>query len=117
MMGADFAYAPLMHDNNLVAPLNCGETVSDDNGCPAFHQVFNRLADLDFGLRIHARGRLIQNQYLRVVRERTSEGQELALSDGEGRATLVHRVVQTHRQCVQERRQVHILGRLADTLS
>ena len=83
----------------------------DDNGCATFHQPFDRLADLDFGLRVHTGRCLVQDQDLRIVRERPREGQKLTLSNGKHRPPLVHRMIETQRQPAQERPQVYIFCR------
>ena len=61
LVRADLANSPFVHDDDLVAALDCGKPVRDDDGRPAFHQAVDGFANLKLGFGIDARGRLIEN--------------------------------------------------------
>ena len=88
LMRAFFAQAALVEDENAVRMLDGAQAMRDHERCAPFEQAVERLANHEFGFRVHAGGGFIQNQELRIVRERAGEADELPLAHGERRAAL-----------------------------
>ena len=95
LVGADLAELAFVHDDDAVGALDGREAMRDDDGCAALHQMFKRRANPQLGFGIHARSGFVQNQEARVVRERTSEIDELFLAGGISGATFAHRLRKT----------------------
>src|SRR5688500_9020760 len=55
LVRSHFAHAALMHDQNLIALLNRGKAVGNNDGRSSFHDTVDRLPDLNLRLRVHAR--------------------------------------------------------------
>ena len=65
-----------------------------NNECRAiFHQTFQGGANVRFGFRIYAGGRVIQDQNAGVFQQRTGDGHPLLLAAGEGHAALTNKGV------------------------
>src|SRR5215470_16518348 len=58
----DFAHLTFVHDDDLVGALNRGEAVSDDHGGAALDHAGERVADAQFGFRVHAGGGFIEHK-------------------------------------------------------
>src|ERR1700686_4693828 len=84
----------------------------DDQRGPALHHPVERVAPPELGLRIHARSGLIQNQNLRIVRQRSRETDQLLLSRGKSRAALAHFLFEAAGQSSDKVGEVDVLRRL-----
>ena len=62
LMRARFPQLALVHHENPVRALNRGKPVRDDDRRATFHQVVERIAHTNLGLRIHAGSGFIQDQ-------------------------------------------------------
>ena len=68
---ADFA---LVHDDDLVRVLDCGQTVRDHDRRPALHQLFQCLRDQALRLSVNVCRRLVQHENGRLIGERARKG-------------------------------------------
>ena len=89
LVGAHFPHAAFVHDEDLIALLNRGKPMRDDDRCSSLHRPIDRLPDLNLRLRIHARSGFVQNQDLGIVRKGAGKRQQLPLTDGERRSPLI----------------------------
>ena len=101
-----------MHDDNLVGALNGGQTVGDDQRRPPFHHAAQCVAHTELGLRIHAGSRFIENQNIRIVRQRAGKRNQLLLPGGERRAPFPHFFFESAGQGSNKFSEVYILRRL-----
>src|ERR1700722_4619674 len=83
-----FAQSPFVEYEDAVGMLNGAEPVRDDQSGAPFEQSVECLADQNFSFCVHTRSRFIQDQEARIVRQRPSEADQLALADGKSRAPL-----------------------------
>jgi hypothetical protein len=58
----------------------------DDESGAVLHQVIQRFADLGFGLRVHGRGGVIEDQDARILQQGARNGHALLLPAGERHA-------------------------------
>ena len=79
-MRAGLDDVPLVHDDDRIRILDGGEAVRDDQARAAFHQAVHGLLDVFFSARIDVRGRLVEDEDVRVREERTADGDELPLA-------------------------------------
>ncbi len=86
----------------------------DDQRRAPFDHTAQRVAHAEFGFGIYARCGFVQNQNLRIVRQRAGEGDELLLAGGKGRSALADFFVEAVGKCADEIGQVHIFGGLLD---
>src|SRR5580704_12659134 len=86
----------------------------DHQGRAPFDQPRLRLADLELGLGIDARSRLIQNQKAWTMRQRPREADQLLLPRGKTLPALAHWFCEALRKSLHEVEQVHLGGRLFD---
>ena len=85
---------PVVHDDDPVAVLHRGDALRDDELCRIRDLLPERLADLCVCRRVHGTGRVIQNQNLRLLQERSGDAESLLLTAGDvGSALADHRVV------------------------
>ena len=68
------------HNTDPVGVSDGGEPVGDDHGGAVFHQVFDGLLDLDFGLGIEGGGGLIKDEDGRVLDQGTGNRETLSLT-------------------------------------
>ena len=73
LMIAGLAELTFVHHQNTVGALDRGQTMRDHNRRAAFHHAAKGIPDLKFSLCIHTRSRFVENQNLRIVRQRPSE--------------------------------------------
>src|SRR5204863_8861481 len=59
-----------VHDDDLVSSLHRRKPMSDHHGSPAFHHATERITHLKFCFCVHAGRRFVQDENLRVVRQR-----------------------------------------------
>src|SRR5579863_1440239 len=89
LMGALFAEAAFVEDEDAVGVLNGAETMRDDERCAADEQTVERFADQEFGLRVNAGSCFVENEEARIVCEGAREIDELPLADAERGAAFV----------------------------
>src|SRR6266853_1619764 len=106
---ADLAF---VHHDDLVGALDGREPVGDDQRRPPFYHAVERVAHPKLGLRIHARSRLVENQNLRIMRQRPRETDQLLLSGRERRAAFAHFFLESSRQGSDEVGEVDVFRRL-----
>ena len=82
-MGADFDHLAIVEDDQAVGAAQGGEAVGDGEGGAALYQAGDRLLDLRFGLGIQRRGRLVQDQDLRIVEDGPGDGKALLFTTGQ----------------------------------
>ena len=87
-MGAALDDSPLLDDEDLVGAADGGETVGDDEGGAALHQL--RQAGLDHGFRlgVERAGGFVEDEDARVGQNGAGDGKALALAAGELDAAL-----------------------------
>jgi len=61
-MGSNLPYAPLMHDDDPICPLDSGKSVGDDDGRSTFHEVSQGILDEPLRLRINVGGSRVEDQ-------------------------------------------------------
>src|SRR5579862_4903786 len=83
LMGALFAEAAFVEDEDAVGVLNGAEAMGDDQGGAAAEQAIEGIADLQFGLGVHTGGGFIEDEEAGIVCQGAGEIDELALADGE----------------------------------
>lgn len=89
--------ACLQHDD-LVGVGDGAEPVRDDDGCPALPCGVQCPHDAPLRHRVQRAGRLIQDQYSRVLEDGAGDGHSLLLPAAESQAALTHyRVVALRR--------------------
>ena len=88
-MGALFAEAAFVEDQDAVGVLNGAEAMSDDQRGAAGEKAIERVADEQLGFGVDAGSGFVEDQEARIVREGASEIDELALADGERGAAFV----------------------------
>ena len=103
LMRTLLAQASFVEHENAMRVLNRAQPVRDDDRGAAFEQAVERLADQQFGLGVHTGSGFVENQELRVVRQRARETDELPLADGKRRAALGNRRLDSLRQVGDER--------------
>jgi hypothetical protein len=69
-----------MHDDDLVGALYGREAVGDDQGSASLDHAAERVAHFELGFGVDARGGFIEDQNLGLMREGTSERNELFLA-------------------------------------
>jgi hypothetical protein len=69
--------------------LNRAQAMRDDQGSAARKQAVERLANLQFGLCVNARGGFIEDEEARIVSEGARKADELALAHGQSGATFI----------------------------
>ena len=95
LMRAHFAQLAFVHDEDPVCPLDGGEAVRNDDRSTAFDHALQRRANANFGFGIDARGRFVEDQDPRIVRQRAGEIDELLLAGGKTVAPLAQRLVES----------------------
>jgi hypothetical protein len=73
----------LFEHQDDVGPLHGGKPVGDDERCPADHELVQRLLDKSFAFGVEGRGRLVEDQDLRVFEDGAGDGDALSLATGE----------------------------------
>src|SRR4051794_27431274 len=116
-MGTHLPQLSLMHNQDLVGPLNGGQAVCDDQRCTVGHHTGESIADLQFGLGIYARCCLIQDQDARLMGQRTSEADELFLPRGETIASFAHGRLELMGEFMHELKEINLPGGIGDLLS
>ena len=80
LMGAGFHDASIVQNDNLVSPGDRRETVSDNERSPALHEVVDARLHLLLRLAVESGGRLIENEYRRVLQHSPGDCESLALT-------------------------------------
>src|SRR5207237_4208625 len=80
LVSSFLAHHSLMQDDDLVRPLHRRKPMSDYHRSAAFHHATECITNLKFSFCIHAGSRFVQDENLRVVRQSSSEGNELLLA-------------------------------------
>src|SRR5579863_7821098 len=81
LVGALFAEAAFVEDEDAVGVLNRAQTVCDDERGAAVKQAVECFANLEFSFCVDAGCCFVEDQETRIVRESASEIDELALAD------------------------------------
>ncbi len=89
------------HDDPVGVP-DRGEAVGDHQRGPAFHQVLQRILNLDLRLRVEGGGRLVEDQDRGVLEDGAGDRDPLAFAAGELRPLLADQRVVAHRQAHDE---------------
>ena len=89
---------PFVKHENAMRVLDRAQPVRDHHGRAAVEQPVERLADHQLRLRVHARGGFVEDQKLRIVRQRAREAYQLPLPDRKRRAALGDRGLDSLRQ-------------------
>ena len=82
------AQLALVQHEDAIRVLDGREAVGDHHRGAAAEELRERVLDQPLGLRIDARGRLVENEDGRIVGQCAGEGEELALASGEVAAPL-----------------------------
>src|SRR5881409_1485353 len=82
------AQLALVQHEDAIRVLDGREAVGDDDRGAAAEELRERVLDQPLGLRIDARGRLIEDEDGRIVGQCPGEGEELTLASGEVAAPL-----------------------------
>ena len=82
LVTALLAKLALVHHEDSVGALNCGEAVRDEDGCSPGNHSLKREPHAELCLRVDRAGRFIENQNAWSVRQRTCEADQLLLSCG-----------------------------------
>src|ERR1039458_1555199 len=90
LVRAGFAQLAFVQYGDAAGALDGRQAVRDDDRSAPLHHAVERVADLEFGLRVDARRGLVENQIARLARQRASEAHELLLRPGKTRAALAH---------------------------
>ena len=83
-----FDDASVFHHEDLVRAANRAQAVRDDEAGAAPHELVQRTLDSALGLRVHAGGRLIEDEDGRVLQECAGDGNTLFFADAELHAAL-----------------------------
>ena len=67
---------PVIQDQDLVRPHNRRKPMRDHDGRPMRHQIIERFLNQPLGRRVHARGRLIQNQNRRILQAAPAQSRD-----------------------------------------
>ncbi len=78
------------------------KAMSDDKGGAVLHHLVQRRQNAGLGRRVERTGRLIEDQYRRILEQGARDGQALAFAAGEGAAALTDHGVEAVRICVDE---------------
>ena len=89
-MRSEAVHRPVVHDNDPVAVLHRGNSLRDDELCGIGHVFRKPLPDLCIRRRIYRTGRIIKNQNLRILQQRSRNAEPLLLSAGDIRASLLN---------------------------
>src|SRR5271170_7359354 len=102
LMGALFAKAAFVEDEDARSVLNGAQAMRDDEGGAAGEEAVERFANLQLGFCVDARGGFVEDEEARIVSERARKANELALADGECRTALVDVGVHTFWECANK---------------
>src|ERR1700683_2104393 len=91
LVGALFAQAAFVEDEDAVGVLDGAEAVCDDERRAAAEQTVQSLANLEFGFGVYAGGSFVEDQEARIVSHGAGEIDELALTYRERRSAFVDR--------------------------
>src|SRR5690348_3473572 len=89
----------------------------NDYGRTSFDHAAERVAHAELGLGVDARGGFVQDEVARVMRQSTSETDQLLLPRRETAAPLANGVLEAFRQGADELQEVHLLGGGFDLLA
>ena len=87
-MAAGLRHAPVLEDDDPLGAAHRGEPVRDHQRRAAAREEIQGAADRLLADRVQVRGRLVEDQYGRVLEEGTRDGHALALAARELRAAL-----------------------------
>ena len=82
-MGTDRLNVSAVQDHNLIGMHNGGDPLGDDDFCGTFQISRKSLADSGLGGGVYGAGGVIQNQDLRMTKQRTGNAEALLLTAGE----------------------------------
>ncbi len=98
------------HDDDLVVVANRRESVGDSDGGDALRDAIERLGDRMLRVRVERRGRLVQNQQLGLLDDRTRDRDPLLLPARELAARLADLAVVTLRETLDKVVRARQLG-------
>ena len=70
----------VINDEDLVSLADRAEAVGDDEGGAPGHQAQQRILNMDFGARVDAARRFVEDEDARIGQHGAGDGQELALA-------------------------------------
>jgi hypothetical protein len=73
LVTAHFANFSFVHHDDLVGALNRGKSMGDDDRRAAFDHAAEGVSDFEFSFRIHAGSSFVENENLRIMRQRAGE--------------------------------------------
>jgi len=86
---ADLDDVAVVHDQDQIGVLDRGQAVGDDEAGAPLHQILHAFLDQDLSAGVDRRGRLIQDQDLRIAQEGAGDRQQLLLALGDVGGFLV----------------------------
>ena len=89
LVGALFAEAAFVEDEDAVGVLDGAEAMGDDERGAAAEEAVERFADQEFGFGVDAGGGFVEDEEARIVSQGAGEIDELALTDAERGAAFV----------------------------
>lgn len=101
-MAAAFYDLAVVQDEDLVHLVDGTEAVGHDHACAADHQFVDGVLDQMLSRRVDVAGRLVEDQYPRVVRQSPGKAKQLLFAGGERRAAFRHHFIVAVRQFLYE---------------
>ena len=83
-------YPALVQHHDGIGIAHGGEAMRDYHGGAVHHELFERVSDRRLVQGVEVRGRLVQDQYRRVLEKGAGDCDPLALPAGESHAALAH---------------------------
>ena len=87
-MGSGFHDPPAIHDEDAVCILNRGNTLGDDDLCGVRKLMFKCLTDQGISLCIDCGSRVVRDEALRFLSDRSRDAETLFLAAGDVRSAL-----------------------------
>ena len=101
-MGTAFFDDAVIQDKDLVGILDGRQAVSDDEGGTADHELVERILHDLLAFRIECGGRFVQDEDLRILQDRSCDGDALTLTAGEDEAAIADLGIDATRQTLNE---------------
>ena len=92
----------VIQDKDLVGILDGRQAVSDDEGGTADHELVERILHDLLAFRIECGGRFVKDEDLRILQDRSCDGDALALTAGEDEAAIADLGIDAARQTLNE---------------
>ena len=92
----------VIQDKDLVGILDGRQAVSDDEGGTADHELVERILHDLLAFRIKCGGRFVKDEDLRILQDRSCDGDALALTAGEDEAAIADLGIDAARQTMNE---------------